>query len=168
MTEKEFFLQTREREYATTVKVLEHFPKEHGAFAPHERSQTAQKLFWTFVLEEKINTAVIKNDIKSFSGNDEVMPDDLDTIIARYKAVWNESQTALRALPEDSFRMQTEFFFGSMPLIDILWFMLLDSVHHRGQMSVYIRMAGGKVPSIYGPSADDPGPMADLQKQEGK
>jgi len=37
-----------------------------------------------------------------------------------------------------------------------MWFMLLDSIHHRGQLSVYVRMAGGKVPSIYGPSADEP------------
>jgi uncharacterized damage-inducible protein DinB len=29
--------------------------------------------------------------------------------------------------------------------------MLLDSIHHRGQLSVYVRMTGGKVPSIYGP-----------------
>jgi uncharacterized damage-inducible protein DinB len=34
--------------------------------------------------------------------------------------------------------------------------MLMDSIHHRGQMSVYLRCAGGKVPSIYGPSADEP------------
>lgn len=32
----------------------------------------------------------------------------------------------------------------------------VDSVHHRGQFSVYLRLAGGKVPSIYGPSADEP------------
>ena len=32
----------------------------------------------------------------------------------------------------------------------------LDDVHHRGQLSVYLRMAGGKVPSIYGPSHDEP------------
>jgi uncharacterized damage-inducible protein DinB len=36
--------------------------------------------------------------------------------------------------------------------------MFLDLVHHRGQMSVYIRLAGGKLPSIYGPSADEPMP----------
>jgi len=34
--------------------------------------------------------------------------------------------------------------------------MLDDQIHHRGQLSVYVRMAGGKVPSIYGPSADEP------------
>jgi uncharacterized damage-inducible protein DinB len=42
------------------------------------------------------------------------------------------------------------------PVGEFLWFMLLDSIHHRGQLSVYIRPAGGKVPSIYGPSGDEP------------
>ena len=37
------------------------------------------------------------------------------------------------------------------------WGLFLDLVHHRGQLSTYIRPMGGKVPSIYGPSADDPG-----------
>jgi uncharacterized damage-inducible protein DinB len=34
--------------------------------------------------------------------------------------------------------------------------MLHDQIHHRGQFSVYLRMVGGKVPSIYGPSGDEP------------
>ena len=42
------------------------------------------------------------------------------------------------------------------PAFDVLWGILMDSIHHRGQFSVYLRMAGGKVPSIYGPSADEP------------
>jgi len=39
----------------------------------------------------------------------------------------------------------------------LLWIALFDVVHHRGQLSTYIRPMGGKVPSIYGPSADDAG-----------
>jgi len=38
----------------------------------------------------------------------------------------------------------------------LLWLALFDAVHHRGQLSTYIRPMGGKVPSIYGPSADAP------------
>jgi uncharacterized damage-inducible protein DinB len=37
------------------------------------------------------------------------------------------------------------------------WGMLFDLIHHRGQLSVYIRPMGGKVPSIYGPSGDEQG-----------
>jgi uncharacterized damage-inducible protein DinB len=39
----------------------------------------------------------------------------------------------------------------------LLWIALFDTVHHRGQLSTYIRPMGGNVPSIYGPSADDAG-----------
>ncbi|HYL98748.1 MAG TPA: DinB family protein [Blastocatellia bacterium] len=43
-----------------------------------------------------------------------------------------------------------------IPLSQAMWFEMLDHIHHRGQFSVYLRMAGGKVPSIYGPTADVP------------
>jgi uncharacterized damage-inducible protein DinB len=45
----------------------------------------------------------------------------------------------------------------SAPLGEMLWSFLFDAIHHRGQLSTYLRPAGGKVPSIYGPSADDAG-----------
>jgi len=41
----------------------------------------------------------------------------------------------------------------------LLWLALFDAVHHRGQLSTYIRPMGGKVPIIYGPSADTPAAM---------
>ena len=44
-----------------------------------------------------------------------------------------------------------------VPLGKMMWMNLLDAIHHRGQLSVYLRPMGGKVPSIYGPSGDDPG-----------
>ena len=43
------------------------------------------------------------------------------------------------------------------PLGEFLWDFMFDAIHHRGQLSAYLRPMGGKVPSIYGPSADDPG-----------
>jgi uncharacterized damage-inducible protein DinB len=45
---------------------------------------------------------------------------------------------------------------GDVPKMQALWMFLCDQIHHRGQFSVYLRMADGKVPSIYGPSADEP------------
>ncbi|MCH7491495.1 MAG: hypothetical protein IID05_12465 [Gemmatimonadetes bacterium] len=45
----------------------------------------------------------------------------------------------------------------SAPTHVLLWEFVLNSIHHRGQLSTYLRPMGGKVPAIYGPSADDPG-----------
>jgi uncharacterized damage-inducible protein DinB len=41
-----------------------------------------------------------------------------------------------------------------MPRQGLAWMLMLDAIHHRGQLSTYLRPMGGKVPSIYGPSAD--------------
>jgi len=45
---------------------------------------------------------------------------------------------------------------GEVRRADMLWLMLNDSIHHRGQFSIYLRLVGAKVPSIYGPSGDEP------------
>jgi uncharacterized damage-inducible protein DinB len=42
-----------------------------------------------------------------------------------------------------------------MPLGAFLWMLLFDAIHHRGQLSAYIRPMGGKVPGVYGASGDD-------------
>jgi uncharacterized damage-inducible protein DinB len=43
---------------------------------------------------------------------------------------------------------------SEQPIGGFLWFILFDAIHHRGQLSAYIRPMGGKVPAIYGPSGD--------------
>jgi len=45
---------------------------------------------------------------------------------------------------------------GELSVAQICWFMLHDSIHHRGQLSTYLRLMGAPVPSIYGPSAAEP------------
>jgi uncharacterized damage-inducible protein DinB len=45
---------------------------------------------------------------------------------------------------------------GDMTKMQFLWMLYCDQIHHRGQFSVYLRMADGKLPSIYGPTADEP------------
>jgi uncharacterized damage-inducible protein DinB len=42
------------------------------------------------------------------------------------------------------------------PVYDMAWGFMLDQIHHRGQLSTYLRPMGAKVPQIYGPSADEP------------
>jgi uncharacterized damage-inducible protein DinB len=57
--------------------------------------------------------------------------------------------------PEESARILDLFGFLQAPAAGIITFALGHSIHHRGQLSSYIRPMGGKVPSIYGPSADE-------------
>jgi uncharacterized damage-inducible protein DinB len=86
---------------------------------------------------------------------------------SNWKGMVTEVEKALKVMSEkvrkvDEAQLNTTVKFMSGPKqmsdlrrMDVLWFMLNDHIHHRGQFSVYLRMAGGKVPSIYGPTADE-------------
>jgi len=85
----------------------------------------------------------------------------MQEVISTYEKAHAALVERLKQTPEAELNQTVKFMtgpkqMGDMRKMDVLWFMLMDSVHHRGQLSVYLRMADGKVPSIYGPSADEP------------
>jgi len=62
----------------------------------------------------------------------------------------------VRARSGDALAKPMDFFGNMIPAVNVLSVALCHSVHHRGQLSSYLRPMGGKVPSIYGPTADTP------------
>lgn len=80
---------------------------------------------------------------------------------AGFEKSHKEMVAKVKKTPEADLNKTVKFFVGPKQMgdvrrMDVLWMMVMDSVHHRGQFSVYLRMSGGKVPSIYRPSADEP------------
>ena len=160
MSEKEMYLKSWAREFHTTLKVLKAYPADKLDFKPHERSRSARELAWTFVGEEAVTDSVVKGEI-DFSGAQQQPPATLDEILGAFQKVHKEMYEKVQNLSEQDYNNTIKFpvspkEMGDLRRADVLWVMLMDSVHHRGQFSVYLRMAGGKVPSIYGPSADEP------------
>ena len=67
----------------------------------------------------------------------------------------------VRSTPDDKLQETVKFFtgpgqMGDFTRLDFAWFLLHDQIHHRGQFSIYLRLADAKVPAIYGPSGDEP------------
>lgn len=155
MSEKEMFLNVKEREYQTTVKVLKAYPADKLDFKPHEKSQTAGKLAFNFAMEEKVNVDALngKIDFSMYGGQ---IPANMDEILTLLEKNHNASMEAIKAASEEKINQMVDFAGMQMRAMDVFWMMMMDSIHHRGQFSVYIRLAGGLVPSIYGPSADEP------------
>jgi uncharacterized damage-inducible protein DinB len=88
-------------------------------------------------------------------------PDTWEEILSAFDATTTAVRDALVAAPESRFAERVQFVVGPkqasfIPIAELIWFMLLDAVHHRGQLSIYLRLMEAKVPSIYGPSADEP------------
>jgi uncharacterized damage-inducible protein DinB len=160
MTEKDMFLQTFGRECQTTLKLLKAYPAAKGDYKPHERSHSAKELAWTFVIEQGIVDMALKGKI-DFSQPMPKPPGSLGEVIAAFEHTCRETTTKVTNASEDTLARTVQFpvgpgKMGDFRTMDVLWTTLMDQVHHRGQLSVYIRLAGGKVPSIYGPSADEP------------
>jgi uncharacterized damage-inducible protein DinB len=158
---KQQFLDVFEREHATTMKVLRAMPADQGEFRPHPRSQSARELAWTFKLEQSLMTMALTDSLKLGGGMPKA-PEDFQGIISQFDKEFAELVELIRQTSDERFNNGTVKFFtgpgqlGDFPVSQFCWFMLHDQIHHRGQCSVYVRMAGGKVPSIYGPSADEP------------
>ena len=154
------FIDTFAREHATTMKVARAFPPDRGDFRPHERSSPARQLLATFVREQEMIRRALSGNFQLGAGMPE-LPDGVGELVQRFDADFTTLLAELQSAPDDAFRGTVTFYAGpgktaDYPVLQFMWFMLHDQIHHRGQLSVYVRMAGGKVPSIYGPSADEP------------
>jgi len=157
---KQQYIDVYTKEHQTTLKVLRAFPQDQANYQPHPRSSTALKLAWTFVVENSIAVAGLKGPLPLGSGFPPP-PATFAEVIAAYEATAKDLLATIAVTPDSRLSETVQFFSGpgqmaDYPVGEFLWFMLLDSIHHRGQLSVYLRCAGGKVPSIYGPSADEP------------
>jgi uncharacterized damage-inducible protein DinB len=158
---KEQFLKAYKDESATTRKIMHAFPADQAEFKPHERSNSALKLMWTFVVEQNVVDAALNGPLNLTGQKFPPPPATIAEVIAAYEKAVKGVEHSLARVPDSRLHETVTFFtgpkqMGDVPVLDLMWFMLMDSIHHRGQLSVYVRMAGGKVPSIYGPSADEP------------
>ena len=89
--------------------------------------------------------------------------DTVEEAVATLDRTFGELIDRLGSIDEAAWTSPAKFLFEEhlvmeTPRVQMAWMMLLDSIHHRGQLSTYLRPMGSKVPAIYGPSADDEGP----------
>jgi uncharacterized damage-inducible protein DinB len=160
-TEKEQFLQTWEQEHAKTAKVIAAIPEGKLDFKPHEKSRSAGDLAWHFVNAERFFVeSCLAGKIEP--GPETPAPKSLKEIQATYDRQYRELVGKLKGADERQLNRSIQIPVGpkqtgEMPAMAILWMgVVMHCCHHRGQLSVYLRMMGAKVPSIYGPSGDEP------------
>ncbi len=156
MSEKDMLLASRQEEFKLTMKVLKAYPADKLSFKPHERSRSAGELAFNFAKEEIASEEMLTGKVDWMNLPKDVPPT-LDAILKAYDDAFTKTSAAIAATSEEQLNQPFADWGPGKRIMDGLWGMSRDNIHHRGQLSVYVRMAGGKVPSIYGPSADDPG-----------
>jgi len=156
MITKDDLLSLFRKEFATTLRVMQAYPGDQMHFAPHERSQPAKRLMATFVFEMYLLRSYIFGEKVDRSVFQQYSKETIDELITDFKNETTAVIERVQNLTEADLAKTIQFGGATFTADRFAMMMLFDQIHHRGQLSVYVRMAGGKVPSIYGPSADDP------------
>ena len=157
---KQQFLESFKREHECTMKVLRSFPAEQVSFRPHPRSNSVKDLAFTFVMEQRLISLALRDELK-LGGGQPPAPQDFSVVVEQFEREYEELVRLIEKLPAEKLAGTIKFpvgpgKIGDWDKMDFAWFMLHDQIHHRGQLTVFLRMIGGKVPAIYGPSSDEP------------
>ena len=156
-TVADFLIADFENEMQTTLRVIEAVPSDHLDYRPEAKSKTGLGLVRHITLEDEWLLRSIA------SGEFTPPPDDSDACgimtpadaVARYKEKVPAALDRVRAMSGEQLVGVIDMFGKiQMPAINFLALCVKHSVHHRGQLSAYLRAMGGKVPGIYGPSGD--------------
>jgi uncharacterized damage-inducible protein DinB len=154
MDEQALFTKFWAKEATTTHRVLSRIP-EQSTYKPDPKSRTAQEIAWQIVCEEKIIIEMLENGMAA-PWTPIPMPASMAEIAAIYERQSADIVTRWAALRNDKWSGMLDFFGKQRPASAMAWSFLFDIVHHRGQITTYLRPMGAKVPQIYGPSGDEP------------
>lgn len=159
-SQKQQFTDVFLRENATTRRVIAAIGEDQSEFSPHPSSKTARETANIFCRSQGRIAAALNNQWQ-WPPQFAPAPGTMAELLADFDASTEAVKHALAAASESRLFETVTFLTGpkqtgDIPVIQLIWLMLLDAIHHRGQLSVYLRMSGGKVPSIYGPTKDEP------------
>lgn len=159
------FRQTWNAEAANTIRLLEALPSDQYDFRPDPKGRSIGELAWHLseidaclsfgVAERRFR---LEDDPPGLSPR----PRQVDQLVSGYRRVHQEAVARLEALGDEQLDERVTYFDGSaMTVREVLWEALLHHlIHHRGQLAMLCRMAGGRTPGLYGPNREE---MAEIK-----
>jgi len=159
---REFMVGRLKNEIKTTKKVIQAIPEDKGksSYKHEPKSRTAWELAWhlagvdvhflegipdlSFASMANEGEFLKKNEPQSVAAMAEWYEKEMERVIGR-----------VNSMTPEQLATNIEFFMYKQPAVEYLAFVTSHSIHHRGELATYLRPMGSKVPSIYGPSADE-------------
>jgi uncharacterized damage-inducible protein DinB len=158
MDAKDFFLKHWQKEATATRKLVSRIPENCSEHRADPKARTAREIAWLIVREE---AALVEGLEKgAFEWVEVPSPGKISEIVAEYDRKHDGLTKRLQAVAGPRWEEELPFIMGGQEVMresgyEMAWGFLLDQIHHRGQLSTYLRPMGAKVPAIYGPSADE-------------
>ncbi len=156
---REYYTDCFGAEKPKFVRVMKAVPPDKAAYRPHPRSTSAGDLVWLLASELRDACELIDRGEVNYVARPALT---VAESIAAYEKHAAELERRIAKVDAAAWDNKARFLVDGKvaweaSLGDMLFGFLFDAIHHRGQLSSYLRPMGAKVPSIYGPSADEPG-----------
>ena len=161
MTIAETLLPEFDQEMASTRKAIARVPTEKGEFKPHPKSFALGHLTQLVAtMPGWITNMATKTELDLAKGSGYSMQS-TESLLATFDKLVAEARAALAATSDDDFQVPWSLKHGdrvlwTAPRRETIRSTINHLIHHRGQLTVYLRLVEVPVPSMYGPTADEP------------
>ena len=152
-------------EAPVTRRVLERVPLDRRDWKPHPKSMSLGRLAaWMASAPGWAAGVLFEDTFEASTWTPFAAPATGAELVGAFDAGAEAARTAMARLDDAAARGNWSFVFQGKPMLTLprigflRLFLLSDAIHHRGQMSVFLRLLDVPVPSIYGPSADEQAP----------
>jgi uncharacterized damage-inducible protein DinB len=158
MDQKALFMKYWEKEATAMRKVISRIPQDRSDYKPDPKSRNAREIAWLIVREEMVLGDGFEKGVLNW---EEIpTPATMKEILDTYDKHHDEVTKKLHRVDPPKWDEKIAFMWQGQEVMsekgyDMAWGFLLDVIHHRGQLSTYLRPMGSTVPAIYGPSADE-------------
>jgi uncharacterized damage-inducible protein DinB len=158
-TEIETFRQVWNAEAATTIRLLETLPSAHYEFRPDPKGRSLGELAWHLSEIDACLTFGIAHGRFRYEDEppDLKRPREIALLAPGYRRVHEQAVARLESLQNADLARKVTFFDGrQLTIRNVLWEQLLHHlIHHRAQLVLLCRMAGGTPPGLYGPNREE-------------
>jgi uncharacterized damage-inducible protein DinB len=161
VNELERFLATWDREAEATAKLLRALPTTQYDFRPDAGGRSLGELAWHLAEGDAyMSHGVEQGQFMTAKPPNIERPRQVEELAPRFEQVHREAVARLRTLNVDDLDREIPFFGRQVPIREILWDMIIShGVHHRGQLALMCRLAGGQAPGLYGPNREETAAM---------
>ena len=158
MRNHEFFAVRLEHEVPAFLRVLRAVPSDHFGYRPHEKSTSAGDLAWQIASEMVSLIDLLKTGVADY--RPAPRPSGSEEMAVTFEEAAKRAVELARNIDGDRWKSPGKFLMQGQlaweaSVAEIAWGFLFDLVHHRGQLSVYLRLRNVPLPPIYGPTADE-------------
>jgi uncharacterized damage-inducible protein DinB len=160
MSISQSFLPEFDQEMATTRRLLERVPSDKGTWKPHEKSFSLGHLAQLVARMPGWNTLAMKATELDLATATGYSYEKTEALLAEFDKHVKEARAALAAAKDEDLMVPWSLKLGdrvlmTLPRVAVVRQNINHLIHHRGQLSVYLRLVDVPLPSIYGPTADE-------------